>query len=206
LTLGTLYATGEQEAVTQGKFYVSAVILPNGLVFETGGALHNRADDVAEASMFDPSTNTFTPMDTDPVPRNYHSEAYLLPDGRVMAIGSNPANGSFELRISVYSPPYLFQGTRPTITSVQNRNWAYGTSQQITVGSPVAKASLIRPAAVTHSSDPNQRYIDLPVTGSANTIGLNLTSNPNIAPPGWYMLFVTNANGIPSVAEWVHVG
>ena len=102
-----------------GKMYVSLVILPNGDVFDSGGALHNRADPVYEASMFHPSTNTFTEgLATDPVPRGYHSSAFLLPDGRVMAVGENPADGSFDLRISIYSPPYLLNGARPQIRSV----------------------------------------------------------------------------------------
>lgn len=68
------------------------------------------------------------------------------------------------------------------------------------------KAQLIRPAAVTHSSDPNQRSIDLPVAGNGLTVGLGVTANPNLAPAGWYILTVTDANGIPSVATWVRVG
>ncbi len=60
---------------------------------------------------------------------------------------------------------------------------------------------------MTHSSDPNQRFVELPLTVKANnTIDLNVTSNPNMAPPGWYMLFVHNANGVPSVAKWVKLG
>jgi hypothetical protein len=205
LPTGTLTG-GTPETSTQGKMYVSAVILPNGKVFETGGGLHNREDPVYEASMFDPQTNTFTPgMATDPVPRTYHSSASLLPDGRVMAVGSNPGDGSFDMRISIYSPPYMFDGARPQITSVASQQWSHGASEQITVDSPIVSAELIRPAAVTHSSDPNQRYVDLPMTVNGNSIGLNVTSNPNIAPPGWYMLFVTNANGVPSVAQWIHL-
>jgi hypothetical protein len=191
----------------QGKMYPSAVILPDGKVFETGGGLHNRADPVYEASMFDPGTNTFTPgMATDPVPRTYHSSAFLLPDGRVMSVGDNPGNGSFDKRISIYSPPYIFNGARPQILTAPAGPWGYGTAQRITVDSPIVKASLIRPAAVTHSSDPNQRYVDLPMTVTGNQVDLHLTSNPNIAPPGWYMLFTVNAAGVPSVAKWVKVG
>ncbi|GIF99776.1 galactose oxidase early set domain-containing protein [Catellatospora citrea] len=203
---GTLTG-GVPQTATQGKMYVSAVLLPDGLVFETGGGLHNRADPVYEASMFDPATNTFTAgMATDPMPRTYHSSAFLLPDGRVMAFGDNPGDGSFATHISIYSPPYLFRGARPQLRSVASTQWAYGSTQQITVDGPVLKASLIRPAAVTHSSDPNQRYVDLPMTVHGDgTVGLNLTSNPNLAPPGWYMLFVVGANGVPSVAKWVHV-
>lgn len=198
---------GAPQTGGQGKMYLSAVLLPDGTVFETGGGLHNRADPVFEASMFDPATNTFTPgLATDPVPRGYHSSAFLLPDGRVMAVGNNPGDGSFDKRISIYSPPYLFKGARPQILSGPDQNWAYGTAHQITVDRPVVKAALIRPAAVTHSSDPNQRYVDLPMTVDGDTIGLNLTTNPNIAPPGWYMLFVTDAAGVPSIAKWVKVG
>jgi Galactose oxidase-like, Early set domain len=198
--------TGEYQAAGQGKMYVSLVILPDGTVLETGGALYNRSDPVFGASIYDPVTNQFTPVAADPLPRGYHSSAVLLPDGRVMAFGDNPADGSYELRVTLYSPPYLYAGPRPQILTVASIQWAYGSTQQITVDGPVAKASLIRPAAVTHSSDPNQRYIDLPMTVDGATIGLNLTSNPNLAPPGWYMLFVVSPSGVPSVATWVHVG
>jgi Domain of unknown function (DUF1929) len=209
LPTGTALVNGQlvKETVSEGKMYVSAVILPNGQVFETGGGLIDREDPVFEASMYNPATNTFTSgMATDPVPRTYHSSAFLLPDGRVMAIGNNPGDGSFDMRISVYSPPYLFHGARPQITSLANSQWHYGATEQITVNQQIVSAELIRPAAVTHSSDPNQRYVALPLTVSGNHIGLSVTTNPNIAPPGWYMLFITNANGVPSVAKWVHVG
>jgi hypothetical protein len=90
---------------------------------------------------------------------------------------------------------------------VTNTNWTYGSTQRITTDSAITRASLIRPAAVTHSSDPNQRFVELPLTvKSNNTIDLNVTSNPNMAPPGWYMLFVHNASGVPSVAKWVKLG
>lgn len=201
------HSGGVPQSGAQGKMYVSAVILPDGKVLETGGAMHNRADPVKEASMFDPATNTFTAgMAPDPLDRGYHSVAALLPDGRVIAAGNNPGDGSFDTRISIYSPPYMFRETRPQISAVQNQNWSYGSTQQITVNGPVTSAVLIRPAAVTHSSDPNQRSLALPMTVAGNSIGLNVTSNPNMAPPGWYMLFVTDAAGTPSVAQWIHLG
>ncbi|MGI5149669.1 galactose oxidase-like domain-containing protein [Plantactinospora sp. CA-294935] len=206
LPQGTLTG-GVPQGDDQGKMYVSLVLLPDGTVFETGGALHNRADPVFEASIFDPQTNRFRQgMATDPVPRTYHSSAFLLPDGRVMAVGDNPGNGSFDTRISIYSPPYLFKGARPVIQTLARTNWGYGSTQRITVNAAVTRASLIRPAAVTHSSDPNQRFVELPMTVNGNTIDLNVTSNPNLAPPGWYMLFVHNANGVPSIAKWVKLG
>ncbi|MFD8201842.1 galactose oxidase-like domain-containing protein [Streptomyces sp. NPDC059701] len=189
----------------QGKMYVSAVLLPDGKVLETGGALHNRANPVFESSVFDPATETFDPVAADPEARGYHSSSFLLPDGRVMSTGDNPGNGSWNHDVSVYTPPYLFKGERPVITSVIDTEWTYGDTQRITVDRPVAKAELIRPAAVTHSSDPNQRFVDLPLSVDGNNIDLNVTSNPDLAPPGWYMLFAVDANGVPSVAKWVHL-
>jgi hypothetical protein len=206
LPTGTLTG-GVAETAAQGKMYVSAVLLPDGKVLETGGGLHNRADPVYEASMYNPASNTFMPgMATDPMPRTYHSTAFLLPDGRVMAFGDNPGNGTFDLHISMYSPPYLYQGARPQVTGLNSNFWGYGGTATFTVNAPITKAELIRPEAVTHSSDPNQRFVDLPMTVNGNNITVNLTSNPNIAPPGWYMLFALGANGVPSVATWVHVG
>ncbi|MBB5117423.1 galactose oxidase-like domain-containing protein [Streptomyces eurocidicus] len=197
------------ETGAQGKMYVSAVLMPDGKVLETGGGLHDRADPVFEASMFNPAGDTFQPgLATDPIPRTYHSSAFLLPDGRVMAVGDNPGNGSFDDHVSIYTPPYLYKGARPQITSVASDKWQYASTQRVTVDRPVVKAELIRPAAVTHSSDPNQRFVDLPMTVGADgtTIDLNVTSNPNLAPPGWYMLYAVDAAGVPSVATWVHLG
>ncbi|AOR32400.1 galactose oxidase [Streptomyces fodineus] len=195
----------QPETGNQGKMYVSAVLLPDGKVLETGGALHNRANPVYESSLYDPSTNTFDPVAADPESRGYHSSAFLLPDGRVMATGDNPGNGTWNHNVSIYTPPYLYKGTRPTITSVINQEWKYGDTQRITVDRPIAKAELIRPAAVTHSSDPNQRFVDLPLSVDGDNVDLNVTNNPNLAPPGWYMLFAVDANGVPSVAKWVHL-
>jgi hypothetical protein len=214
LPRGTV-SNGAEEPAADGKMYVSMVLLPNGNVFETGGGLINREDPVYEASMIntaaleagDAASKVYTEMAADPEPRTYHSQSFLLPDGRIISIGNNPGDGSFNMSISVYSPPYLFDGARPVIKSVASEtNWTYGHSYTVKTSTPIKSAELMKPAAVTHQSDPNQRYVALPISGSGDSVNLNLTSNDNIAPPGWYMLFVTNANNVPSVAKWVHVG
>jgi len=214
LPLGKL-SNGQTEPSNEGKMYVSLVLLPNGQVFETGGGLINREDPVYGSAMVNPaeleahptSEAAYSVMAPDPVPRTYHSQSFLLPDGRVLSIGNNPGDGSFDMRMSVYSPPYLFDGPRPQITGVSSAtNWQYGKSYGITTNQPITSAELITPESVTHQSDPNQRFVALPISGSGTKLSVALTSNANIAPPGWYMLFVDNASGVPSVAKWVHIG
>lgn len=200
-------STVTPETGAQGKMYVSAVLTPDRQVLETGGGLHNRADPVYEASVYNPVANTFTSMNPDPVERMYHSESVLYQDGTVISVGSNPGDGSFDMRISVFKPPYLFKAGRPTITAPAVSQWNYGSSQSISGSDDITSAELIKPAAVTHSSDPNQRLIDLPLTRTgAGRYTVAMTANSNLAPPGWYMLFVQNAGGQPSTAQWVHVG
>lgn len=229
LPRGTM-ENGEMEPEGAGKMYVSAVALPDGTVMETGGSLRPRTENVHEAAIFDPQSNQFTPVAFDPIGRDYHSEALLLPDGRVLTLGSNPINVEtgeerFQTDLSIYEPPYLFKGTRPTLELIDgsantlegsvNRTtqWEYGSEHTITYSAPgshIAKAVLIRPAAVTHSSDPNQREVELPIVqedpASDGEIRVSLTSNPNLAPPGYYMVFIVNAKGVPSASQWVHVG
>jgi hypothetical protein len=219
---------GTMEPMGAGKMYVSAVALPDGNVLETGGSLIPRTKNVLEASIFDPTTNAFTSVAPDPVGRDYHSEALLLPDGRVLALGSNPANDqtgeeSFETRISIYTPAYLEKPSqRPVLSQVdglansaegsitKTAQWEYGTSHTLGYSSPSSKISsavLIRPAAMTHSSDPNQREVDLPITEDQNgQLTVGLTSKDTLAPPGYYMVFLVDAEGVPSKAQWVHVG
>jgi hypothetical protein len=196
-------------AMDTKKMYVSAVILPDSTVFETGGAsttIHNGNKPVFSSQIYDPKTNAWTKTATPSVPRTYHSSALLLPDGRVATFGGNPED-SFEMRIEIFTPPYLQQsGPRPTITSAPTE-MTYGSEYTIgtTQGSPLRSAVLVRPAAVSHSSDSNQRLVDLGATAASGGATVKVPGNRNLTPPGWYMLFVVDGNGVPSVAKWVHV-
>jgi hypothetical protein len=192
------------------KMYVSAVILPDRTVFETGGAQRNRNQPdsyVYSAQIFDPQTGLWTKAKNPTVPRGYHSSALLLPDGRVATFGNNPSSGAFELRIEIYSPDYLTKGSRPQITSAPNEMTYGGTYPLATTQTaPIKSVSLVRPMAVTHSLDANQRLVDVPfVQQPDGTLQLSVTGNPNLAPPGWYMLFAVDGNNVPSVASWVHL-
>lgn len=188
----------------------TAVILPDRTVLVSGGGLRGetRSDAVHEAEIYDPAANVFRRAATASVARLYHSIALLLPDGRVITAGSNPDRGDDELRLELFHPPYLFMGPRPLIQAAP-REWTYGS--EVAIHTPQARsirwAQLIRPMAVTHSDDCSQRLVDLPIRHrDVCQLHVQVTKNPNLAPPGWYMLFICDEAGVPSVAEWIHLG
>jgi hypothetical protein len=193
------------------KMYVSAVILPDRTVFQTGGSPRQRDFEnsyVYSTQIYDPATGAWTKAKDSTLPRGYHSSAVLLPDGRVATFGNNPADRSFDVRIEIYSPEYLTRGERPEITSVPTEMF-YGGSYEMTTtqAAPIRSVSLVRPMAVTHSVDANQRLVDVPFTvDGEGRLELSITANPNVAPPGWYMLFAVDETGVPSVASWVRIG
>ncbi|WP_240719962.1 galactose oxidase early set domain-containing protein [Pseudarthrobacter sp. NamB4] len=187
-----------------GKLYVNVLNLPDRTVLAADGAQHNRSGNVQTAAIYQPTSNSWLSIGADPVGRNYHSSAILLPDGRVAIFGSNPLDNSFDLRISVYSPPYMFNGTRPSIASAP-ATATYG--QQITLDTTgtIKAAQLMSPMSATHQTDTNARLVDLPMTTSGGTINASIPSNPNLLPPGPYMLTVLDSNNLPSIAKWVWI-
>jgi hypothetical protein len=200
------------------RLHLNAVLLPDHTVFVTGGSLKQEDQPLArlQPEIYDPATNTWTPMAQSTVPRLYHSTALLLPDGRVVAAGGNPEGGTHvqwdqdpneEMQLEVFSPPYLFRGPRPPITAAPTQ-CAHG--QTIQIRSPQAAnirwASLVRNCVTTHSFDGSQRLVDLDVVSrNGGVVTATVPRNANIAPPGWYMLFLVDNAGIPSVANWIHL-
>jgi hypothetical protein len=195
-------------SLNYSRMHCSAVILPDHTVFVCGGSGSNESKSNARKAgeIYDPSTDTWTVTASATVERLYHSVALLLPDGRVLTAGGNPVRKNNELRLEIYSPPYISQ-TRPTITSAPS-SVTYG--EKITISTPQASnirwASLVRPSATTHSCDTEQRLVDFTInSASGSSLTVTLTSNKNLAPPGYYMLFVTDQNKVPSVAKWIQV-
>ena len=200
--------------------YLNSVILPNDTVFTTGGSSDyrgKRGSDILKADVYHPDSNRFTPAADPTVGRDYHSEALLLPDGRVVTLGSNPLYGNkqdsgpqfFEQRIEIYTPAYLYQqGARPSIRSgPQQLRLGRAATFDTSAAGDLAYARLMRPSSVTHATDVQQRSIALPMTRAADGSGVAVTipGNSALVPPGWYMLFVVNKTGVPSVARWVQV-
>lgn len=182
----------------------NAVLLPNGRVLVVGGrsnAPGGVADSVMVPEIFDPGTSTWDAVAPHQVARRYHSTALLLPDGRVLAAG-----GDFRPSGEIYSPPYLFAGPRPAITSAPAAI-AFGESFQMGVsgGTGPYTVSLIAPSAVTHSNNMTQRHVRLAEAPAAGTVSVPAPPNADLAPPGFYMLFVTDVTGVPSVSRMVRL-
>jgi galactose oxidase len=188
------------------RMHPNAVLLPDGNVLLVGG---NRRHEYGQPSktpeLFNPIDETWTELAPQQAPRGYHSTAVLLPDGRVLSAG-NDHGGRWETA-EVFSPPYLFSGPRPVIQSAP-AELAYGSSFEIDLDATddLARVALMKPGSTTHSVDFNQRYVDLEFTTlDATSVEISGPATPEIAPPGHYMLFAVDSNGVPSVATWVHI-
>jgi Domain of unknown function (DUF1929)/FG-GAP-like repeat len=190
------------------RMHVSAVILPDRTILATGGSGMEEAHSHVppHSEIYSPATGVWTHTAPTRVARLYHSVALLAPDGKVVTAGSNPQRKTEELRIEMYLPPYLFHGARPTLTLATD-NGSYGGTVTATVSAGVHEFSLMRPSACTHSSDNEQRLVDLEFSGGAGGSGtLQMPSNRNLAPPGWYLVFAVNHHGVPSVGKWLRLG
>jgi hypothetical protein len=203
-------------AMVKPRIQLNATILPDGKVLTSGGSTVDEepTTGVLEAQLYDPASTSFTSASTMAFARVYHSNTLLLPDATVVAMGGNPQRKVFEPHIEIYSPPYLFKsdGTpakRPVINRVAPDAIGYGATFQ--VHSPdaadIKSVVLVRPGAVTHAFDMEQRLVGMTFTADAGgVLHVKAPANGNLAPPGYYLLFILNSQGVPSVARFVFLG
>ena len=199
-------------SMSQPRIEMNATILPNGKVLAVGGSKNDEDESTKslKADLFDPTTNTFSSAGANVYARLYHSGALLLPDATVVLVGGNPTRGSYEDHIEVYSPAYLFtksgsRAVRPTISSVSPGAFSYGAAFQVQTSNAanIASVVLLRPGAPTHAFDMEQRLVELPFTAGSGVLNVTAPPSGGIAPPGYYMLFILNSQGVPSVATFV---
>ena len=204
--------------MSQPRIEMDAVILPTGDVLALGGSATDEDASTASlnADLYDPGSNSFSSAGANAYPRLYHSVALLLPDATVWIAGSNPSRGTWESHMESYRPAYLYTrdgnnnvvaATRPTITSAPS-NIAWGG--QFSVSTPdaanIAQAVLVRPGSSSHAFDFDQRLVGMSFTAGSGSLTVTGPPNSKIAPPGYYMLFLINNNGVPSVASFVQLG
>jgi hypothetical protein len=193
------------------RAFQNSTILPDGNVLVTGGGTALDGYDVNKgvlnAELWSPATETWQTLSKGAYARLYHSTALLLPDARVLIAGSGDDGPAVNnRRAEIYSPPYLFKGARPAYTGAPNLI-QYGATFTIqsSDAASIASVALIRPGAVTHAFDQDQRFVPLTFTAGSNSLTIPAPANANLAPPGYYMLFIVNSSGVPSVASFVRL-
>jgi Domain of unknown function (DUF1929)/IPT/TIG domain len=207
--------------MSQSRISMNATILPNGTVLATGGSLISENGstasfnaDIYHPDSSDPNYNTFTSAGANSIDRLYHSNALLLPDATVILTGSNPPNSPYETRIESYQPAYLFNSdgslaTRPPILSAPATAIGYNSTFSVTTskGTTITSVVLIRPSAATHAFNMEQRLVGLSFTAdtASGTLTVTAPSGGTIAPPGYYMLFILNSAGVPSIAQFIQL-
>jgi hypothetical protein len=180
---------------------MNATLLPTGDVLVTGGTsgsgFSNPDGAVHAAELWNPATGTWSTLASNALTRIYHSTTLLLPDGRVLHSGQDV------LGYELYSPPYLFQGSRPAITGVTPTAVGYGQSVFVATpdGASIAQVTFIRFGSVTHASDMGQRLVPLSFAQVSGGLSVAVPASRTTAPPGPYMLFLVNGNGVPSEAR-----
>ncbi len=200
-------------AMAHPRRHHNATLLPDRTVLVTGGQREGYNEHpldkagVRPAEIYDPETDTWSTMSRLRVPRGYHSTAVLLPDGRVLVAGTGNGAATDQYNAQIFSPPYLFKGPRPQIESAPE---SIGYGESFAVATPdapdVRDVRLIRLGSTTHSFDMNTRLSTLRFTQEGDGLRVTAPASGNVAPPGHYMLFLLDADGVPSVARIVSLG
>jgi hypothetical protein len=210
------------EPMSVPRRHLNSTILPDGQVLVTGGTrgagFVNIDEGLAtrETEVWNPATGEWTTLAANNVMRVYHSVSLLLPDGTVLhgasgdAMAIQPGGGIVpvpdEENHEIFSPPYLFKGARPSITSVPP-TVSYG--EVFSLATPnvgqVTDVRWIRLGSVTHAFDMSQRANTLSFTPTDTGVEVTAPANPNLAPPGHYLLFILNRNGVPSQGQVVRI-
>lgn len=201
--------------MTHPRVMPDSVLLPDGKVLVCNGSDRGQTDNssapVYDAEMFDPRTETWQLVANAVVARLYHATAILLPDARVLTAGTDgswnqPPYNVGELRIELYSPPYLFRGARPTLAEAP-AGVQFGQTFPITTPDAAAidEVVIVRCGSVTHSVNFNQRLVELTVVSrTAGTIQVQAPPDGYVATPGIYLLFLL-LDGVPSVGKFLQV-
>ncbi len=196
------------------KFH-NAVMLPTGEVLviggNTSGVEFSDTGSQLAAEIWNPTTRTWRTVASMSVPRNYHSVALLMTDGRVFSGGSGLcACNADHPDHQIYSPPYLFNAdgtpsTRPSITSAPNVA-TVGRSITVKASANMQKFTLVKMSGTTHHLNSDLRFLTVPFTVAPNgDYHLTLRNNANVLTPGYWMLHAVNAQGIPSVSKVIQI-
>jgi YVTN family beta-propeller protein len=191
----------------------TATVLADGKVLASGGSIEwNVMNSVAyEAEIWNPATGQWTRGATHTRARLYHSVALLLPDATVMVGGGGAPGPQNNLNHEIFYPPYLFksdrtEAARPAIATAPTVVDTGRTVQvSVTHNRPVARVTFVKSGSVTHGWNMDQRFVDLPFNAQGGQLSVQIPGRASDVPPGMWMMFVIDADGVPSVAKMMRV-
>ena len=205
----------ETNSMHHKRTFQDSVVLPDGRVMVIGGTtaakLFDDEGSILQPEIWDPETGQWTPVNSLTIPRNYHSTALLMKDGRVFT-GGGGACGDCDANhkdAQFYSPDYLFNSdgtvaSRPEIIQAPLQVSA-GTMMAISASVNVAEFNMIRLQGTTHSINTDQRFVPLQSGGLNGEYFVEVNPNPNVMIPGYYWLFAVDENGVPSEGFTIQV-
>ncbi|MDH4390828.1 MAG: RICIN domain-containing protein [Aquabacterium sp.] len=211
----------ETAPMANRRHWANANVLPGGQVVVTGGSTigWQNANAVFAAEIWNPATGQWTTGARNAVNRTYHSSSILLANGTVLTAGGGAPGAVNNLNADVYYPPQLFRtvggraelAPRPVLQAITALNGAYAGALGLRLAAAsattaISQVSLVALGNTTHGYNTSQRRVPLTFTRAGDTLSANLPASANLAPPGYYMVFVIDANGVPSRGTIIALG
>jgi hypothetical protein len=201
--------------VSWDRRYGNTTLLADGRVWLNGGS--NTGNDLAGAALhseiWDPVTARWQPAASATKPRLYHSASLLLTDATVLTGGGGAPGPLVNLNAEIYYPPYLFRNdksgefaSRPVIKAAPTAlQFGQGFELEMEGPTAVSRVTMVRAGSATHAFNGDQRFLELAFMQQGATLQLEAPAQPTLATPGFYLVFVFDANGVPSVARMVRL-
>ena len=216
-------------AMKKTYHWSNATVLADGNVLVSGGSTKNLLVDVEEpinedageinyaTMLFNPDTRQWTPGANISEKRLYHSVTLLLPDATVLSTGGGQPGPVDNLNAQIYRPPYLFNADG-TLAKRPVLKGEVGSGAVAMVAEPastfhietadandIARVTLVKTGAVTHSFDMEQRFNEVKFRVNGNGLDIELPKNKYLTPPGFYHVFAFNKAGVPSKSRMIRI-
>ncbi|KAH7169897.1 galactose oxidase precursor [Dactylonectria macrodidyma] len=221
ITIGKPGDAAQVSFASQGMFHArifhTSVVLPDGSVFIAGGQSYGVpfADSTVQLTpeVYIPSKGRFFLQQRNSIPRVYHSISLLLPDATVLNGGGGLCGSctTNHFDAQIFTPPYLYDANgnlakRPSIQAIAATTLKVGRTMSLRTDSAISSASLVRYGTSTHTVNTDQRRIPVALKKrDTNLYSFVIPADPGIALPGYWMLFVMNQAGVPSVAKTIKI-
>jgi hypothetical protein len=201
--------------LTKDRQHSNATVLADGQVWVNGGSTtgNSKAGMVLTSELWNPATGKWTTTASASTARLYHSVSVLLPDGSVITGGGGAEGPLKQLNGEIYYPPYLYKkdgsgefAFRPEIIDAPTAMIGWNEDFSIQADERIARVTLVRVGAVTHSFNSETRFFNLSFSRTGNIVTARSPQTANLAPPGFYLLFVWNAEKVPSIARMIEIG